>query len=257
LNISKNVTSAGFIQLINIWFNPFNEADCLLELNFLFMISKLKKRYIIIMVRIISGIHRGSRIKVPRSSNKIRPTADRVKEALFSILGDKISNARFLDLFCGCGNVGLEALSRGAQMCWFVEKNNQCLRCLDQNIHSLGVEDKARIFRGDVKIFSSRYENRIPLFDVVFADPPYKDTALWFSTEESINLLHVLYDCGIVSPFAVFVIEHSKDYMFPDHIMSRFELKQKRYGGTAVTIFSCGEKEDYHGQKKQAGDLSG
>ncbi|HSR14457.1 MAG TPA: RsmD family RNA methyltransferase, partial [Gemmatimonadales bacterium] len=100
------------------------------------------------MTRIIAGEFGGRRLAVP-SDRRIRPTADRVREAWMSILGPRLPGARVLDLFAGTGALGLEALSRGAGSVDFVEKQAGALALLARNIAALGVEDRARVIRGD------------------------------------------------------------------------------------------------------------
>lgn len=101
----------------------------------------------------------------------MRPTADRVREAWMSILGEDLNGARVLDLFAGSGALGLEALSRGAESATFVELNPPSLRALDENISNLGAENAATVHRGDAMRYAERLAERA--FDIVFADPPY------------------------------------------------------------------------------------
>jgi 16S rRNA (guanine966-N2)-methyltransferase len=102
---------------------------------------------------------------------RVRPTADRVREAWMSILGEELLGARVLDLFAGSGALGLEALSRGACSATFVELSPASLAALKQNIVSLGVEQSATVYRGD----AIRYAERLPerAYEIVVADPPY------------------------------------------------------------------------------------
>ncbi|HZB28145.1 MAG TPA: 16S rRNA (guanine(966)-N(2))-methyltransferase RsmD, partial [Gemmatimonadales bacterium] len=121
-------------------------------------------------MRIVGGQFGGRRLVVPKDA-RVRPTADRVREAWMSILGDELAGARVLDLFAGSGALGLEALSRGAESVSFVELNPPSLRALHQNITSLGVESQVTVHRGD----AMRHVERLPAgaFDIVLADPPY------------------------------------------------------------------------------------
>ena len=121
-------------------------------------------------MRIVGGQFGGRRLAVPKDA-RVRPTSDRVREAWMSILGDELVGARVLDLFAGSGALGLEALSRGADMATFVELNPASLRALEQNISALAVEDAATVHRGD----AIRFAGKLPegAYDVVFADPPY------------------------------------------------------------------------------------
>ena len=121
-------------------------------------------------IRIIAGEFGGRRIKTP-ATDKVRPTADRVREAWFSILQGAIPGARVLDLFAGSGALGFEALSRGAVSVDFVEKHTASLRVIHANVDILNVADHVTIHRTD----AIRFAERLPpdAYDVAFADPPY------------------------------------------------------------------------------------
>jgi 16S rRNA (guanine966-N2)-methyltransferase len=121
-------------------------------------------------MRIVGGQFGGRRLVVPKDS-RVRPTADRVREAWMSILGEALVGARVLDLFAGSGALGLEALSRGAVSVTFVELSSPSLEALDRNIIALGAGDVVTVHRGD----AMRYVERLPdgAFDLVLADPPY------------------------------------------------------------------------------------
>ncbi len=121
-------------------------------------------------MRIIAGEFGGRRLALPRDA-RVRPTADRVREAWMSILADALPGARVLDLFAGSGALGLEALSRGAAAAEFVELNPASLRALEANIAALAVGGRARVHRGDALRFAERLGPAA--YDVAFADPPY------------------------------------------------------------------------------------
>ncbi|MFH1213743.1 MAG: 16S rRNA (guanine(966)-N(2))-methyltransferase RsmD [Candidatus Neomarinimicrobiota bacterium] len=120
------------------------------------------------MVRIIAGSFKSRSIHYSKKL-AIRPTQDRVKSALFSILGD-VSDLRAVDLFAGTGNLGLEALSRGAAYCTFVENDSQNVTLIRRNLAEFGLEPKAEVIRSDVL----KYLNTRPVCDLILADPPYR-----------------------------------------------------------------------------------
>jgi 16S rRNA (guanine966-N2)-methyltransferase len=117
-------------------------------------------------VRVVAGQFRGRRLAAPRGV-RTRPTADRVREALFSMLGD-VTGARVLDLYAGSGALGIEALSRGAGSAVFVERDTRPADVIDRNLSSLGLDE--RVVRQDALRFLARGEG---MFDLVFCDPPY------------------------------------------------------------------------------------
>ena len=126
-------------------------------------------------IRIIAGSLKGRRIQVPQGQ-KVRPTGDRVREALFSILGRKVVKARILDAYAGSGALGLEALSRGAHHAIFVEADRQVARQLERNVQGLGLDSRAEVRQEDVLAFLARGGPSRPL-DLVLADPPYAEAA--------------------------------------------------------------------------------
>jgi 16S rRNA (guanine966-N2)-methyltransferase len=167
-------------------------------------------------MRIVAGEFGGRRLVVPRDA-RVRPTADRVREAWMSILAESLPGARVLDLFAGSGALGLEALSRGAATAEFVELNAPSIRALRENIGTLGLEARCTVHRGD----ALRFAERLPPaeFDVAFADPPYAhDTAA---------RLVALFRR---TPFArILSVEHSADLSLPGD-------GTRRYGDTALTF---------------------
>lgn len=124
-------------------------------------------------MRIIAGRFRSRRIKsVP--GIEVRPTPDRLRESLFSVLAPRIEGVVFLDAFAGTGAVGIEALSRGAKHAILMEHNAWALRALRENLRSLGIEDEASVVRGNAVALLSNYKA-----DVAFVDPPYDQVRLY------------------------------------------------------------------------------
>jgi 16S rRNA (guanine966-N2)-methyltransferase len=167
-------------------------------------------------VRIVAGEFGGRRLVVPRDG-RVRPTADRVREAWMSILGPELDGARVLDLFAGSGALGLEALSRGAASATFVETAPASLEALRANIGALDVASRASVHRGDALRFAQGLV--AGAYDVAFADPPYR-------TDAADRLVALFRQ----RPFArILSVEHPAD--------RRVEGDEtRRYGDTAVTF---------------------
>ncbi|QDY99148.1 16S rRNA (guanine(966)-N(2))-methyltransferase RsmD [Nitratireductor mangrovi] len=125
-------------------------------------------------MRIVGGAFRGRPLAAPRS-DAIRPTTDRTREALFNVIshryGERLEGARVLDLFAGTGALGLEALSRGAGFCLFIEESAEGRALLRTNIEALGLQGRTKVFRRDATRLGEA--GTIQPFDLVFADPPY------------------------------------------------------------------------------------
>jgi 16S rRNA (guanine966-N2)-methyltransferase len=169
-------------------------------------------------VRIVAGRWRGRTIKAP-SDARVRPTADRVREAWMSIVMPELPGARVLDLFAGSGALGLEALSRGAAVAAFVEIAPKSLAALKANALALGAGQAAIIHRGDALRFAASLEPQA--FDVAFADPPY-----------DLGLATKLAELWLEKPFAsVLGVEHRVDETLPA------EGDPRRYGDTVITFF--------------------
>ena len=149
-------------------------------------------------MRITGGVHRGRLLKVPDGLD-VRPTQDRVREALFSILMHDIANARFLDLFAGSGAVGLEALSRGAASVTFVERSARQVSFIRANCDALKLS--ADIAQADVMDYIGRFGGTP--FDIAFADPPYSmGEELGFA-----NMARMLAERNVVRPGGLFIAE--------------------------------------------------
>lgn len=169
-------------------------------------------------MRIVGGEWRGRRIKAP-DDDRVRPTADRVREAWMSIIGRGIVGARVLDLFAGSGALGLESLSRGAAVAEFVDVSTRSLKALRENAASLGAGERAIIHRGD----GVRFVSRLPAgeFDVAFADPPYK-----------LGLAAAVAERWLEVPFAeVLGVEHGIHEEIPGGGDTR------TYGSTGITFY--------------------
>jgi len=176
-------------------------------------------------MRIIAGFARGMVLAVPRG-DAVRPTSDRVREAIFSSLGDRVVGATVLDLFAGTGALGLEAASRGAQAVTFVEQNRAALVVLEKNVAAYtgrGGEAKLTINRDDV----SRFLRRGGRFDVVFADPPYGELPAQLLADKNLP--------GIVGDRLV--LESAKRDAVP--VAPPWELvREGVYGDTCVRILA-------------------
>ena len=122
------------------------------------------------MMRVITGIARGRKLETLPGEDVTRPTTESVKEAVFSMIQFEIEDKNVLDLFAGSGQLGIEALSRGAKKCTFVENNKQAYNVIENNIKHCKLEQSARIVMSDACAFLSRRDS----FDIAFLDPPYK-----------------------------------------------------------------------------------
>lgn len=180
-------------------------------------------------MRIIAGDYKGRRLYAP-ADYRIRPTADKVKEALFSIIGNDIDGAVVCDLFSGTGNLGLEALSRGADKCYFVDNSAESIRLIRDNIEMCRAEDYSVVIHGDFKRALSQIEQEGETVNVYFLDPPYyKD--LWEPAMELIREKDLLTEGGMI------VCEHRKEQELPGQMAGFEKAKERKYGKVVLSIY--------------------
>lgn len=186
-------------------------------------------------MRVIAGLHRGRRLLGPRGQ-AIRPTSDRVKEALFSILGERIVGARVLDLYAGTGSIGIEALSRGATHVTFVEADRDALRLVQWNLQQCGLEQSANICASQVSHFFRRGTQWSGPYDIVFCDPPYQ------LTPELVRLA-TEWHAGWLADDAIVILEHGRKADIPSVLGPLSQVKRYDYGDTALTRFHLTPRE--------------
>lgn len=175
-------------------------------------------------MRVISGISKGVKLKEP-DGVKIRPTTDRVKEGIFSAIQFLLSDAKVLDLFAGTGQLGIEALSRGAQLCVFVDNDKASHRLQIENLKKSKLLSKSKVVYDDSIKFINNLKDK---FDIIFLDPPYNSPLLI----ESIELLEdKLNKCGVI------VCEHLREYSMPGILNNLILKKNYKYGKIEVSIY--------------------
>ena len=152
------------------------------------------------MIRIITGLYKGRRLKLV-SSASVRPMQDKVKGALFSVIADRLKDAVCLDGFSGTGSIGLEALSRGAARCVFVDEYYPAVKVIKQNVAKCGAEEKSVVLHREFNRAVIDLARQGVRFDLVFLDPPYR-------LLEERNPLRVLRKRGVIKPGGLIVLRH-------------------------------------------------
>jgi len=180
------------------------------------------------VIRIVSGAARGRKLFGPPGL-RFRPTTGRVKEFIFSYLGEVVKGARILDIFSGTGSLGIEALSRDAGEVVFVEKSFQSLKILEKNLKLCGFLDRAVIFRGDVFRGLKKMGKRGERFDFILADPPFKG-----ALREKI--VKTVEESRVLKPGGMLIVEHEvHDSDSEMHGMGL--LKQRRFGSCVISVY--------------------
>ena len=179
-------------------------------------------------MRLTGGLDRGRRLIVPRGA-RTRPTASKVREAIFNILGPPPGPV--LDLFAGTGALGLEALSRGAPKAVFVERDGAALGALRRNLREVGMEERATVIGADVRTALRRLAAAGEQFSWVFLDPPY--------VREMTGVLEELSGSDLLSSCAVVILEHDKRMPPPASVGCLFLTDQRKYGDTELSFYRC------------------
>ena len=176
-------------------------------------------------MRIVGGIYKRRLITYPDDAAHIRPTKDRIREAIFSALGD-LSNYRGLDLYSGSGAMGIEGLSRGCSFMTFVDNNKIAIETTKKNIFSLNITNAEILFMNDEKALDSFIKEK-RVFDIVFLDPPYKEGKY----EEVVN---ILLNNNLMSEHGIIVMESDRDIALSSSLFAK--RRDYKYGEIKVAI---------------------
>ncbi|NLT94209.1 MAG: 16S rRNA (guanine(966)-N(2))-methyltransferase RsmD [Clostridia bacterium] len=180
-------------------------------------------------MRVIAGFCRGRRLKSVKGL-KTRPTADRVKEAVFNVLGSRVIDACFLDLFGGTGSIGIEAISRGCSLAVFVEKEKPALEVIKDNLQTCNVTDKAIILPVDCFKALKILNKKNLKFNLVYLDPPYKLDIIDEILEQLVSL-HLLQEKAVV------IAETALDMQLSAGNNNLQKVREDKYGDTKITYF--------------------
>ncbi|MBR4200235.1 MAG: 16S rRNA (guanine(966)-N(2))-methyltransferase RsmD [Oscillospiraceae bacterium] len=181
-------------------------------------------------MRVITGTARGRKLLTPEGLDT-RPTTDKVKEAVCSALQFDFPGANVLDLFAGSGQMGIEALSRGARRATFIDADNRALSCIRQNVKACGFADIAAVLKSDAVSFLQRTGER---FDIAFLDPPYRHDILP-------QILPILAEK--MQKNGIIVCEHEPECKLSQRILNFDLQKQKKYGKIMISVFRNPEEE--------------
>jgi 16S rRNA (guanine966-N2)-methyltransferase len=180
-------------------------------------------------LRIIAGRFKGRKLRsVP--GTKTRPTASRIREAIFNILAGQVRGARVLDLFAGTGAFGVEALSRGAESVFFIDIDSDSIAVLKDNIKSISLENHTRILKWDPTKNLNCLRSWRPAFNLVFMDPPYNKNLIAATLQN-------LHNSESMESGTRIVLEHSRQEPIPKDKKPFILLDQRRYGKTLVSFF--------------------
>jgi 16S rRNA (guanine(966)-N(2))-methyltransferase RsmD len=169
-------------------------------------------------------------MKPPKKQKTLRPTANKVREALFDILRGKIDGARFLDLYAGTGAVGFDALKEGAEEVFFVEENRGSAKKIFERINKNNVSDKATVMTRKVLSFIEWADLKGMAFDIVFLDPPYH-------TDEILNALSAVGGSSLLKKTGIVIAEHFAKRDMPDRFGKFQKTKDYNYGDSVLSFY--------------------
>ncbi len=183
-------------------------------------------------MRVITGTARGRNLKT-LDGLETRPTADKIKQAVFNTIQFDIEGMHVLDLFAGSGQMGIEALSRGAKSCVFADSNPDAVKIVEENLSLTKLAQKANVYNMDAfaLLKSGRLKNKI---GIAFLDPPYAGETL-------LDALNMLISLDIMADFGVIIAESSAEKELPEQIGEFFKCKKNNYGKTSVSYYRKGE----------------
>jgi len=179
-------------------------------------------------MRIISGTSKGRRLITPKK-DFLRPPSDRVKESLFDMLGRGVEGKVVLDRFAGTGNLGIEALSRGAKKAVFVEKSRDAFKLIQRNLSMCHMEDRSEVLLKDVDQAVRMFKRKGDCFDLILMDPPY-EKGLIEKTLKRLDTETIYHDDSIL------VVEHNRREPLPDSSGGWNLISQRRTGDTLISI---------------------
>lgn len=183
-------------------------------------------------MRIIAGEFKGRKLTAPPDYN-VRPTAEKVREAVFSMIQMHVEDAVVVDLFAGTGSLGLEALSRGAKRAYFVDKDRRSISLVRENVKACGMEDYSVIMCSDYALGLANLHDRA---DIVFLDPPYKAGLM-------LDCLRRLAESDVLPEGGIVVAEHGREELLPEKIRSLELVKDRKYGKVRVSIYEKQEAD--------------
>ncbi|MFA4858683.1 MAG: 16S rRNA (guanine(966)-N(2))-methyltransferase RsmD [Candidatus Margulisiibacteriota bacterium] len=184
-------------------------------------------------MRVISGLAKGRKLKAPKSG--LRPLSDRAKESLFNILAPKIMDCRFLDLFAGTGAVGIEALSRGAKIAFFVERVRSTAGFIYENLKTTGLNADAEVFSLEVSRALKLLDSKGAKFDIIYAGAPYGSADLG-------NALEFLGNSSLLVSGTIVVAEHRSQELLPEKFSNLRKYRESKQGDTMFSFYNVEAK---------------
>lgn len=181
-------------------------------------------------MRIVAGKAKNKKIK-SQKGHMVRPTMEKIKDALFNILQPHLADAVFLDLYSGTGNIALEAISRGVKRAVMIEHNNAAVKIIIENVNNIGFSDQCRAYKNDALRAIEILEKKNETFDIIFMDPPY-------TGEYNGKTIKKVDDCKILKKDGLLISEHYVKERLDDKIGNLKKIEERAYGDKILTFYS-------------------
>lgn len=185
------------------------------------------------ILRVISGSAKGHKLKTIKGDTT-RPTSDKVKGSLFNIIADRVWDANVLDIYAGTGNLGIEALSRGAKSAIFIDKSTECANVIKENLLHTKLIDNACVLTGFVNNVLMALPKNADKFDIIFMDPPYHKNLI----EES---LKCIIKSGIINDKGIVIAERDVNDSIPEVLEGLILYRNQKYGDTILSFYEFNE----------------
>ena len=187
------------------------------------------------MPRVITGRFRGAILSAPKGENT-RPTTDKVKEAIFSMIQSDVPGSRFLDIFSGTGQMGIEAISRGAESATLVDKAGQAISVIYKNLEKVRLDPKdpqVRVMKKSAAVALTELGEKGEKFDIIYMDPPYR-----IAHEQAVIAADLINTYDLLDEGGKLIVEHSSDEPFNTDVINMQFVRSCSYGLCVVTFFN-------------------
>ena len=188
-------------------------------------------------MRVISGLRKGHKLKTPKGTD-VRPTEDRVKESLFNILNIIDENSIILDGFAGSGSIGIEFLSRGAKLAYFVDKSSESIKSIEENLIHTKFKDNSVVIKKDLSLMVKDFKRDNIKFDYIYLDPPFNQLNLVKNILNDISINEILNNNGKI------IIEHEKELELENNLYDFEKTDYRKYGSKVVTFYKKVNQEE-------------
>jgi 16S rRNA (guanine(966)-N(2))-methyltransferase RsmD len=181
-------------------------------------------------LRVISGLRKGHKLKTPKGIN-VRPTEDKTKESLFNILGHIDEDSIILDGFGGSGSIGIEFLSRGAKLCYFVDNSMDSINIIKENLVHTKLIDRSVVLKSDIMVAIRNFGEKKLKFNYIYIDPPFFKEGFICKILKKIDEDNILAEDGLI------IIEHEKELELEDVLYNFNKRDLRRYGSKSLSFY--------------------